>query len=100
MLDRLLNDTLILFIPTLFLAFLWWTARLYELKYEDSVDRLPEWMQIWSNSLKIAKEPPRKTWRWGLAGLLLIVYGYYVVTVDATPFLIRLSLVIAELVHL
>ena len=95
--DRLLNDILILLIPTLFLAFLWWTARLYELKYEDNVDRLPEWMQIWGSPLKIAKEPSRKTWRWGLVGLLQIVYVIYIVTFDTTPFLIRLFVVGAGL---
>jgi hypothetical protein len=98
MLDRLLNDTLILLIPTLFFAFLWWTARLYELAYEGNIDRLPEWMQNWSMSLKMAQEPPTRTWRWGLAGLLLIVYGIYIITFHATPFLIRLFLLIANFV--
>ena len=93
MLDRLLNDTLGLLIPTLFVAFVWWTGRLSEVKYENNLDRLPKWMQVWSNLLEMMSEPPKKTASWTFVGLLLIVYVIYIVTFDATPLLIRLFLV-------
>jgi hypothetical protein len=72
--DRLLNDIVTLLIPTLFLAFAWWTDRLSEVKYEKNLDRLPKWMQVWSNLLGMLSEPPKKTARWTFAGLLLMEF--------------------------
>jgi len=90
MLAQLPNDVFGLLLVTLFFAFAWWLGRLYELKYEDNIDRLPEWMQIWSNSLKMAKEPPRKTWRWLFLGGLLAYYVFYNANFSEPLFLIRL----------
>ncbi len=90
MLDRLLNTTIDLLIPTLFFAFTWWIGRLYELTYEGNIDRLPGWMQVWSKSLVMAKKPAGKSWRWLPGGLLLAYYAVYNVTYSETLFLIRL----------
>ena len=49
--EQLVNYTVGLLIITLFLEFLWWTARIYEITYEGNSDRLPEWMQTWSKTL-------------------------------------------------
>jgi len=96
MLDRLPNDIVTLLIPTLFLAFAWWTGRLGEVKYENNLARLPKWMQLWSNLVGM-ESGSTKTVHWTFVGLLLIVYVIYIVTFDTTPFLIRLFLVGAGL---
>lgn len=72
MLAQLSNDIFSSLFITLFFAFMWWIARLYEITYEGNIDRLPEWMQIWSKSLMMTQEPPGKSWRWLIVGLLLI----------------------------
>lgn len=97
MLAQLLNNTVSLLIITLFFAFMWWIARLYEITYEGNIDRLPEWMQIWSKSLVMAKEPPGKSWRWLIVGLLLVLDVFYIVPFHVTPLLIRLLAVIINL---
>ncbi len=97
MLDRLINDTIGLLIPTVFLAFLWWDARIYEITYPDDVSHLPKWMQAWSKLSPRAKEPPGKAWRWAFVGLLLVVYTIYIVTFNVTPLLVRLCAVIIGL---
>ena len=89
MLDRLIPDTMFLLIVALFLAFLWWTARLYEITYVGNVERLPKWMRAWSKTLVMAQEPPGKTWRWVFIGLLLVEYAIYFITFNDTPFLVR-----------
>jgi len=98
MLTQLLNNAASLLIIALFLAFLWWTGRLYEITYEGKIDRLPEWMQTWSKTLKMTQEPPGRAWRWILAGLLIVLDLFYLVTLHASPFLIRLFAVIINLV--
>ena len=90
MLDRLLNTTIELLIPTIFFAFIWWIGRLYELTYEGNIDRLPAWMQEWSNSFGMAKKPAGKYWRWWPGGLFLAYYAFYDVARSDIPFVIRL----------
>ena len=97
MLDRLIPDTILLLIAALFLGFLWWDSRVYEIAYEGNVDRLPRWMRAWSNISPIAQKAPGKKWRWVIIGALLVVYAIYIVTFDGTPFLVRLAATIIGL---
>ncbi len=97
MLDRLIPDTILLLIAALFLAFLWWSARVYEITYEGHVDRLPKWMQAWSRISLRAKEPPGKAWRGVFVGLLLVYDAIYVVIFEGTPLLVKLCAVIIGL---
>jgi hypothetical protein len=90
MLDQLIPDTILLLIAALFVAFVWWIARLYEITYEGNVERLPRWMQAWGKTLVVAQEPPGKAWRWVLIGLFIVYYAFYLVTFDGTPLLVRL----------
>ncbi len=90
MLDRLIPDIILLLIAALFLAFIWWIARLYEMTYEGNVERLPDWMRAWSRTLLMAEQPPGKAWRWVLIGLLIVCYAFYIITFDVTPLLVRL----------
>jgi hypothetical protein len=94
MLDRLIPDTSILLIGTLFLAFIWWSARLDEITYEGHADRLPKWMQAWNNKLQAKTQgQPSKAWRWLLIVALLASYAYYLVHYIETPVLVRLCAV-------
>lgn len=97
MLAQLLNNTFSLLIITLFFGFIWWIARLYEITYEGNVDRLPKWMQIWSKSLVMAQEPPSKTWRWVIVGLLAVLDAFYIIPFHDTPLSIRLFAAIINL---
>jgi len=94
MLAQLSDDIFGLLFITLFFAFAWWLCRLYELTYEDNIDRLPDWMQIWSKSFGKAQKPPGRFWRWLIGGLPLIANIGYLIPFYShdTPFLIRLVL--------
>ncbi len=76
--DRIVSDILGLLIPTLWIGFLWRRFRVRE---------IPEHIKA-----------SEGRWRWILIGLLIPVYGIYVVTVEATPLLIRIGVASVELI--